>query len=340
MWIKRRSLSIALAALALGGLPHAARAWFNRGHEQIADIAWTRLTPRARHEVGVVLRAGDPGFRPQGNSDAAVRQAFDLAATFPDTIKTDTGTIYEPLIGPMNRLFQPNLDLNMTDREAFRCKTWHYYDTPIRYSGPRPPVRSSNALVALADARRQLAAQEATPHPDRQRECWWLYWAEHLTGDLHQPLHCATSYQFSPQGDAGGNRFRLGVSDPETSGRMLSLHTFWDGGIERAIQQEATGGLSDRLPDVTQRWTRNPAITPAPSAVQDQKIADWIAEGAKNADTEVYSGIQPDGVPSDNYRSRQAVLCKRLAVLAGDRLAVLLNATLGKPTVRATNHQS
>jgi hypothetical protein len=47
------------------------------------------------------------------------------------------------------------------------------------------------------------------------------------------------------------------------------------------------------------------------------------------ADDYVYSGIARDGKPSDEYRAKQAKLCRRLAVLAGFRLANELNRGLG-----------
>ena len=322
----KRNLTLALVVVAMCLLPGVAHAWFDRGHEQIADIAWTRLSPHAKREVAAMLQAGDPKFRPRDKSALAVRHAFDLAATFPDDIKTDTHTLYEPLIGPMNRRFQPGLDTNTADREAVRCKTWHYYDTPIRYRGTRPTVRPSNALAALGDARRQLAALELVPRPDRERECWWLYWVEHLTGDLHQPLHCATSYQTGPEGDAGGNRFGLGIPNPERPGKMLSLHAYWDGGIERAVQGKKTQGSPETIEEVTRRWVNDGAVTPARGAVRDLDVQDWIAAGAKLAAAAVYSGIQEGGVPSPAYRARQARVCERQAVLAGERLAALLNA--------------
>ena len=198
--------------------------------------------------------------------------------------------------------------------------------TPPPFRGPKPPERPSNALVALTDARRQLSVLEALPRPDRYSECWWLYWVEHLTGDLHQPLHCATSYQSDPQGDAGGNRFGLGIPNPERRGKMLSLHAYWDGGIERAVQREQARGLSDRVEAVTRRWMNDSALAPPRQAVHDLSTGDWIKAGAGLAETDVYNGIQAGGVPSAAYESRQAAVCKRQAILAGERLAAVLNA--------------
>ncbi|MBV9850933.1 MAG: S1/P1 nuclease [Armatimonadetes bacterium] len=329
-----RKQTTALLALALCGLTGTAPAWDSAGHEQIADVAWTKLTPHAKKEVAAILAAGDPSFRPTGSTAAAVRRAFDLAATFPDYLKTHTDTLYEPLVGPMNARWQPHLDPLTTDREAFRCRTWHYYDTPIRFTGAVPAVKASNALVALTLARQQIRALEAAGSSDRRTECWWLYWVEHLTGDLHQPLHCATSCQFSATGDAGGNLFKLGIPDPERPDRTMNLHAYWDTGIARAVQHEKAGGLSDAVSAVSRRWTSDPGLAPSTAEVRDLSVRSWIAAGARLADRSVYAGITVGGVPSEDYSRRQAMICERQSVLAGERLARWLNSALGQPSQR------
>lgn len=323
--MKRKCLGMLLLCAAL--VSGRAWAWDGAGHEQIADIAWTKLNARAKREITAILMKGDPRFRPADQSEAAVRRAFRKAATFPDVIKGDRNTSYESLIEPMNRLFQPHPDPN--DRESNLCKTWHYYDKPIRFTGTEPTVHPSNALAALGYARRQLTTLQAARSKDRKMECWWLYWIEHVVGDLHQPLHCTSSYEFQPTGDAGGNLFTI-VLDPN-SDRKARLHGFWDGGIASAVRAERQVGLSGNVGDVSSRWTHDPSIVPTASQVANLDIMSWITTGASLADHNVYTGITPDGTPSDAYKKAQLILCRKQAVLGGYRLAALLNTALGKP---------
>ena len=54
-----------------------------------------------------------------------------------------------------------------------------------------------------------------------------LSWLIHLIGDIHQPLHCVThitSQHPAPEGDRGGNSFKL-------KGTPNNLHSVWDSSV-------------------------------------------------------------------------------------------------------------
>ena len=328
----RRIGPLVLAVWLLLGFVGKALAWDATGHEQIADIAWVRLKPKTRAAIYKILLAGDPQFRPDSPRERDVRLAFRKAAVFADVIKSDFHTSYEPEVVRMNDLFPLTHDPN--DREDVRCKTWHYYDTPVLVptseQQPHPP-RDSNALRALTRAQEQFALLNAQ-HSDLRLQCWWLYWIAHLTGDLHQPLHCASSYALLTHGDAGGNLFKLGLPDEFRPERMMVLHAFWDMGIDHAVQAssvlERRG--EDKVAAVTKKWTTDPSLTPSTSEVADTDVLHWIASGAALATNIVYKDIQPGDIPSDAYRDSQILVCKQQAVLAGYRLAYYLNTKLGK----------
>ena len=209
-----------------------------------------------------------------------------------------------------------------------RCKTWHYYDIPIRDPGSHAP-KESNALKALTKARTDLAALEAGPTPDRTLQAWWLTWIEHLVGDLHQPLHCVSNYAVSKDGDAGGNLFMIKnpIKNPAAT-RPARLHGHWDGAITRAIASERTQGLVADPEEVSQRWGLD--FAPSASDVANLDTLAWIKSGAALADSIVYVGIEQDQQPTRGYEQTQSALCKRQAVLAGARLAAILNDALGK----------
>jgi hypothetical protein len=299
-------------------------AWDDTGHRQVADIAWTRLNDKAKKEVGAILMAGDPAFRPASPADADVREAFRKSASFPDVIKFTKTTQYEEIIDPMNRTFFVTRPPNPADNEDVRCKTWHYYDVPIRDRGSHAP-KESNALVALAKSRYELASLESTPSPDRKMQCWWLTWVEHLTGDLHQPLHCVSSYETLPDGDAGGNLFMIKIAGSDRPGR---LHGYWDGAITRAIAADKAAGLPAATEDASQRWQQE--FAPAAGDAANVETVSWIRAGAALADTLVYVGVEKDRAPTRGYEQLQIVLAKRQSVLAGARLATMLNDILGK----------
>jgi hypothetical protein len=315
-----------LATVCIWTLTPAALAWDATGHSQIADIAWTKLSPHAKAEVVAILEAGDPAFRPASSSDEDRRAAFRKAATYCDVIKGDRNTQYESIIPEMNLTFFTKEKPNPANNEHNTCKTWHYYDTAIRDKDSHP-ADNSNALNALNLAREKLASLEKGRTPDRKMQCWWLYWVEHITGDLHQPLHCVSSYEFFPEkGDAGGNL--LMVIDPARPDRPSRLHGYWDGGITHAIAQDKTAGLAVTPADITTRWCDDKTLQPSGKDASDLKVADWIKEGAVSADKIVYADLKPNSTLTAEYVAAQIPFCKKQAVLGGTRLAEVLNAAL------------
>jgi hypothetical protein len=313
-------ISRLFGVVALTLLTSTVHAWDDNGHRQIADIAWTKLTPKAKAQIGKILRAGEGRFQPFNGSEEEAREAFRSASTFADYIKFTRTTKYEPLIDGMNKLFQPVPDPN--DSESELCKTWHYHDTPIRFTGATPAIRESSALKAIPHAIKELKTSSTAPNPDRMRQCWWLYWIVHVVGDLHQPLHCVSNFEFEPKGDEGGNKFS--IRNLKGSGKTR-LHGFWDGGIGRAIGEENQRGLSGNIEEVSARWLADPLNQSPATLSTNLDIATWVKEGAQLAEAHVYTGIQRDTKPSDAYTKMQSALCKKQAVLGGLRLAAVLN---------------
>ncbi|MBS1724192.1 MAG: S1/P1 nuclease [Armatimonadetes bacterium] len=317
---RRLILFLAIAAAAT-----PSQAWLASGHEQIADIAWTQLSQSARKEVAEILQAGDKDFVPASDSEADVRAAFRRSATWADWIKQHKEGIFEPEILAWNAKFQPDYDANDPNGEAHRCKRWHYFDVPVRYGGPKPGVESSNALVCLTVARYEFSILNRQSTKDRKTQCWWLYWMEHVIGDLHQPLHCVSDHKYEVTGDAGGNLFKLGVGTPENPDRMMNLHFMWDRGIATAVT--ADFGSAAKVDDVSAKWSE--LYKPTEQDARNLDFEKWIDAGAKLSVSAAYDGIERDGKPSDEYMKRLNDVARRQAVLAGFRLAREIELGLG-----------
>lgn len=301
--------------------PSVVLAWGGDGHSQIADIAWTKLSATAKSKLAKILDAGEPRFRITAGN---VRESFRNAANFCDFMKGNENTIFEDIIPAMNSRFDPNIASH--GREGVRCKMWHYYDVPIRYTGKQPAVDPSNANAAMILAVSELTKMNKGGLSDPKMACWWVYWIEHITGDLHQPLHCVSSYEYdSVKGDAGGNGFKVKRLESEST---TTLHSFWDGGIGRAIGEEREKGKSANVEEVTQRWTMANSLGPMPDQVKDLDSMNWIKAGAKLADRFVYGNLKQGDRPDMQYLFQQSELCRKQAVLAGYRLAAILNKAL------------
>lgn len=321
--------TVVLSTLPLALVGSQAQAWNSPGHEQVADIAWSKLNADAKLEIGKILAKGDPEFRPTSASEAAVRSAFRKAATFPDHIKNHQDTIYEPLVTSLNKKFQPQNDPLISPSQRSRCKSWHFLDKPIRFSGPEPKIPKSNAVAAMALARQELATLQGASNPDRRMQFWWLAWIEHVVGDLHQPLHCTASFEFG-DGDGGGNTYKLGIPSPFDPTEDMSLHSFWDSGIDHVKQAEKDQGKPIRVDLVTARWNGEGLLSLTSPEAKNLDVKSWVNAGAKLADQKVYEGLVPGGVPDGSYRLRERTVCKQGALLAGYRLANILNGILGQ----------
>ncbi len=302
--------------------PTLALAWNAEGHRQIADIAWTRLTPKTKAAVMRILVNADAKFADNGVDEKTSRAAFRQLSVMPDVIKGDKETKYEPYIDAFNKTWLPNPDPK--NREHERSKTWHYYDVPIRFSGAEPKVDESNALNAITKAQSELGAMNAK-NDNSLLASWWLGWIEHIAGDLHQPLHCVSNYEHNhEEGDAGGNGVKLGVNG--RNGRPLALHAYWDEGIDHAKEAEGLVRGATSIEATTVRWTQESKALPAEVRAKDLNVLDWIKDGAKLADKFVYGPQVKSGYePTPQYEAAHQELCKRQAILGGFRLAEMLN---------------
>jgi hypothetical protein len=309
-------------ALLLCLAPSALFAWSGDGHMQVADIAWTKLTPAVQAKLAKILAAGEPTFTPV-NGD--VREAFRKSATWSDFIKGTKPSVYDEMIKANNRRFEPNIE-STPGNEGVKCKTWHYYDIPIRYRGAEPQVRPSNALVALGFSINELGRLNKLPDAEPRTQAFWVYWINHVVGDLHQPLHCTSSHEHEAEGDDGGNKFMITAPDND---RSIRLHGFWDGAVGKAIAKDREAGLNANVEAVTQRWTSDPTLQPTAAQIKNLDIMSWLKTGAALADKFSYDGLKPEDKPSAEYMDAMITLSKKQVVLSGYRLAEILNKSLG-----------
>ena len=303
---------IALVALLFAQI-HIVYAWNATGHMVVADIAYDRLSPRAKKGIDTLLqRHRDYALwmsqMPAGYADRA-RFAFMKAATWPDDIR------HTP-----------------DDRPA-----WHYIDIPVIAPGDKPdptaltiPVPNVQTQILLET---QLLTSKRATDADRAIA---LCWVEHLVGDIHQPLHDATFFSpLFPQGDRGGNDETLPVGAApgdqlEARPRPKKLHALWD-------------DLLGQTQDPAQIQTLAAALeTPAfarktyPQIANHKSVAAWAKEGNILAQNIAYQhGLLPMTQTGNSqaqvtlppgYLDTAQHLARRQIALAAWRLADLLNA--------------
>jgi S1/P1 Nuclease len=290
--------TIAAWLLALAAWPAAcAWAWGPQGHRTVGAIADRLLDPPARAAVVQLLEHDLDKF---GNPSG--RTTLESVSGWADEIRGTAAS-------------QPR---------------WHYDNVPVcgtaakaRYcpDGQCNSAQLERLIGVLADTRG--AARERNEA---------LKWVVHLVGDIHQPLHAADN------ADRGGNDVPVALVGVRTRGRE-SLHGAWDNALVsvalhtrghqrppadiEALTQEARSRLSDAGQGSPESW-----------ALESNHLARTVAYAFAGF---ACGRLPPDIVLLDaSYQQRAAAVVRERLLLAGARLAALLNSTLAPaPTAGA-----
>lgn len=293
-------------------------AWNGRGHMAVAGVAWEHMTPAARQRATRLIRL-NPNYTkwtigiPETDKD---RAAFMKAATWPDEIRGDrsyTDDGYEP--------DSPTASQNVGYVDKLLHRYWHFKDFPFSPDGSRSEEPfAPNAVTQIEAFSQSLGSADASDDV----QSYDLAWLLHLVGDIHQPLHAASRFtRATPKGDNGGNSVmvcleRANMCDAQHSGK---LHSFWDGAV----------GSTDSPSSVTAFVRRLPKS--AKPDLEKTNPNDWAEESFRIAQRVTYSA--PIGTAKGPYRLDREYrivagsVAERRIALAGERLAILLNARLG-----------
>jgi hypothetical protein len=286
---------IAWVLFAVLVLAVPAAAWDFPGHAAVAAIAWGEMTQEARAETARLLAAAP--------ADSDLGPDFAAAAFWPDVVRDST---------------------HPSRKERYDHGDWHYVNLFFDMEGPggtpreRPDVpRNGHALVQIERLSRVLADRSV---PDGERAVA-LAWIEHLTGDLHQPLHATARIDaHNPQGDRGGNGFPLHVGD---------LHDYWDDSMSRGYWRwfwESDADFGERIGE------RIAALHPRssfPADLEPENFEGWAEDSFELAKTQVHDPVLERGRrPPLEYERKTTRIARERIALAGYRLADLLNALL------------
>jgi hypothetical protein len=292
-----------------------APAWNATGHRLIAAIAYDRLTPKARARVDALIRR-HPDYEKiflrdaPADPTARARAAFIAASLWPDQIKGDPRFYDETRTNASPPQLLPGFP------DMARHTTWHYYDTPYTPDGAEPGHQTPpHALSELNRIIPLIGTKADVPLTSASNPVYLLPWLEHIEGDVHQPLHCATRFLKSqPKGDAGGNNVYIGARN---------LHSLWDG----------AAGRDETEAYLTKYAAEAVAAHPAHRHLK-KKPEQWIDEGFKLAVSDVYTfgnetGTRDHPLPlPPGYEANAARIAQQRIAIAGYRLAAVLNEKL------------
>jgi hypothetical protein len=214
-------------------------------------------------------------------------------------------------------------ELNRTDAAR---PSWHYDDEPVCGNAPKVSY-CQDGQCNSGELKRLIAVLGDTRRSVRERN-EALKWVVHLVGDLHQPLHAADN------ADRGGNTVKVALEGVRTRGRQ-SLHRVWDTQFVTLALQ--TRNRQQPPPDI------DALTSEAASLVADGgqgSLDSWVSESNHLARNVAYNFPQfacdrvPQGIvvlDAAYQEDAEAIVRERL-LLAGARLAALLNQTLASNT--------
>lgn len=314
--LNRLNLAVAYAGLIL---TTSAVAWDGTGHMLVAEVARERMSSQAVARVDAVAA--------QLNNNGVPYNGVSIAC-WPDDIK--------------------GKDFKSPFQGQF--KTWHYIDIGCLTNDPDvfadPPMMTTNrgdvvrALTHCVAVIKSKKTDDLVPN-----EAVALALLVHFVGDIHQPLHTTARYNPDPKpgdkykDDAGGNGVSLANLADTPWGK--NLHTFWDEAYRRYYETNSVRALPE-LQEATalgspemKEWMKKlaPNAPTKPDLTFDVK--KWTMETHAMACEQVYGTLDApygkrDVKLSEKYVTEATATARRQIVLAGYRLAALLNELYGK----------
>ncbi len=318
MILLKRSLAIVCTLLVTAPV----QAWNGTGHMVVAYVAYKKLKGPTRSRVDKLLKL-NPRYATWTAGVSNSRKglaAFLNAAVWPDCIKRASecpGYHADGTDGGETPPNTPDASQNIGYTDMAMHKYWHYVDRPFSPAGL--PVSEANVPNAETQLQILIAALAGTPSDDIKS--YDIAWIEHLTGDIHQPLHATARFTaVSPNGDRGGNEVKFC-----TSPCFDNLHSYWDNLM----------GTSILLVDIQR--IGNSLLRKRKPAGAEGAVPVWVGESTALARTDVYAApisvednpaAPVSARPDAGYESHAKALADSQVLLAGYRLAAVLNANL------------
>lgn len=294
----KSGLSIVIASLMLL-TPSISLGWGAGGHMMTAHIAFSRLNPKARAKVIELL-----AIRISPAAVSAKSKDFVSASHWADDLRP------------------------FTEFDSF--KPLHFVDKPFSLDGSTlPAIDPENIVKALEDNVNILKTST-----DKNAQAQALRFVIHFVGDIHQPLHCTAKVSSAqPEGDQGGNLFRIKIVGPNGKLKDSNLHSYWDGGIgafPRTGPNFAPPPLRSIAPAARLARAGNPATNPALKLDDPFNFESWAEESFELGQSVVYQGIRSGRRPSAAYNRRALRVARQRVAWGGYRLAALLNSIWGE----------
>lgn len=286
--------------------------WNRTGHTVAAYITYRSLSAKTKTQIDKILRHHSDYSRwvegqPKDN-DVRALTSFLFASTWSDDIRGD-GRFYD------ENGSRPPTPVLPGFPDMKRHREWHFIEMPFSPDGI--PVIAPH-VPNIASTIEDLIASLANSKSSQTRKAYDLVWLIHLVADIHQPLHTVSWVTKSrPSGDRQGNDVIIG--DPAGN-----LHRFWDDLVGMTVDRKDISVLAVALMN-----------EPKPLGSDDLNVQHWMEENLQVARQVIYtfdyesSGTTPIMI-SQSYKSQATLAAHQRIVLAGYRLAAILNQSFDR----------
>lgn len=306
-----------MAAVVLFFVALPSQAWFNGGHMVVAYVAYRNLTPEVRARVDELIKRNDMYAQWTHGVAAADKPlaVFVKGATWADCIKRQDCKPGYTRDGGDVPPGQSTDAQNIGYADKLMHAYWHYIDLPLAAGAPGEPPKTPNALTEIELLTKAIGGTESD-----DVKSYDVVWLEHLVGDVHQPLHAVSRFTPNhPHGDAGGNRVYFCEKPCKDE-----LHAYWDGLLGDDLTLDQVKKTGDMLME-----------SGGPAGASKLSADDWVKESFDLAKRYVYAPPIGDDAtkalsprPDAHYEAQAKSIARSQVMLAGYRLAALLNENL------------
>ena len=283
---------VLLIILSFASFPASALAWGYEGHEVIAAIARSYLTPTAKAQVDALLAT---------DQDSLTAHDMLSEATWADAYR-----------GAGHK----------------ETAAWHFVDIELDhpdlksacfgYPSPGALASQGPAQDCIVDKIDAFSKELASPSTSSAERLLALKYLLHFVGDVHQPLHASDNH------DRGGNCVLLGMSGPRT----VNLHSYWDTAVVQAMgsdpQAVAAKLVQTITPDELAAWRKSDPKAWAMESYEVAKARVYTIGSKPGCNNDTSPVILPPGYDEAAVQTAAVQLQK-----AGVRLAMVLNQALG-----------
>ncbi len=284
--------------------------WNATGHRVITAIAWDNMTPKTQKAVINILK--------HAPEDSDILDLYDKESEQPEKFFF------------MNASYWPDIvrDRDEEERyEKYHRGNWHYVGSywkqtengPVKTEGF---VDDEHIVERIAHFRKTLADPKVSDSDKAVQIAWIL----HLIGDIHMPLHNTSRVtEETPDGDRGGNSFRLGDDWP------WNLHAYWDGIIDVASPKpDEMDEFDYYLKHADMIADKNPESR-YKTLIELQNSTEWNEEGKLITMNSVYPEyLNQNEQPPAKYKKIAFEIAQKRMAISGYRMAEFLNQIFGK----------